>query len=170
MVKNYHFWANCPKSGTVYLGERGGEKRVQNEKSSLLTHTYLALSDEGHSMYSKASLDEIDARELDGVPPQLKAVGYELQTEKMRPSVWLYDEGDSNNRHWQREQEELYYVMEGTITMEVDAEEIELGEGEFVVVSPDAWRQITALEPSTIFAVGAPNVADDAVTDEEPPS
>lgn len=121
-------------------------------------------------MYSKASLNEIDARELDGVPPQLKAVGYELQTEKMRPSVWLYDEGDSNNCHWQREQEELYFVMEGTITMEVDDEEMELGEGEFVAVSPDAWRQITALESSTIFAIGAPNVADDAVTDEEPPS
>jgi quercetin dioxygenase-like cupin family protein len=121
-------------------------------------------------MYSKASLNEVDTREIEGIQPKLKAVGYELQPEKMRPSVWLFDEGESNDRHWQREQEELYYVMEGSVLIEVNDEEVELAEGDFVVVSPHAWRQITALETSTIFAIGVPNVNDDAVTNKELPS
>jgi quercetin dioxygenase-like cupin family protein len=117
-------------------------------------------------MYSRASLDELDDRDIDGVEPSLKAVGYELKPDDMRPSVWAFAEGESNNRHRQEQQEELYVVLDGRFEVDVDDETFEVGEGEFVVVDPEAWRQLTALTESTLLVVGAPNVEDDALTEE----
>lgn len=114
-------------------------------------------------MYSKINLGELDEREIEHLDPRLKAVGYELQPRKMRPSVWIFDAGDENNRHRQREQEELYYVIEGTASMEVDGEEFDIQAGDIVVVPPESWRQITATESCTVLAIGAPNVKDDEV-------
>lgn len=126
-------------------------------------------------MYSRTSLDELEERDVEGVEPDLLAVGYELRPEKMRPSVWTFAAGESNNRHRQTDQEELYLVLDGRFEMTVGDEPVEdggderfeVGEGEFVVVRPEAWRQLTALEDSRLFVVGAPNVKDDAVTEDE---
>ncbi|WP_135534102.1 MULTISPECIES: cupin domain-containing protein [Halostella] len=117
-------------------------------------------------MYSRTTVDELDERDIEGIEPGLKAVGYELRPEEMRPSVWSFDEGESNNRHRHDAQEELYFVVDGRFEMDVGDETFEVGAGEFVVVDPDAWRQLTALTESTLFVVGAPNVEGDAVTEE----
>lgn len=114
-------------------------------------------------MYDQVNLDDIEERSIDSIQPRLKAVGYELRPQEMRPSVWVFDPGDSNNRHRQQEQEELYFVVEGSGTMEVDGEEFDIRSGDFIVVEPASWRQITATEPCTILAIGAPNVKDDEV-------
>lgn len=114
-------------------------------------------------MYSKASPDDLETRSVEDVEPGLKAVGYELRPEKMRPSVWVFEEGESNRRHRQREQEELYVVLDGRFEVVVEEETFEIREGDFVVVPPESWRQLTALEESTLLVVGAPNVKDDAV-------
>lgn len=114
-------------------------------------------------MYSKASLEDVDGNDIDGIEPTLKAVGYELRPDEMRPSVWEYDENESNNRHYQEEQEELYLVLSGAFRMEIGEEEIEVEEEEFVVVEPGVDRKLTALESSRLFVVGAPNVKDDGV-------
>lgn len=113
--------------------------------------------------YSKRSLDDLEPREVDDIEPAVKAVGYELRPEEMRPSLWVYEPGESNNRHRQREQEELYLVLEGRLEMTVDDETFEIGTGDVIVVAPDAWRQLNAIEASEVFVVGAPNVKDDAV-------
>ncbi|MDY6780827.1 MAG: cupin domain-containing protein [Halobacteria archaeon] len=118
-------------------------------------------------MYTKVNLEDVDEYDPDDVGANVKPVGYELQPEKMRPSVWLFDEGDENRRHRQTDQEELYYVVKGNATMEVDGDEVEMDEGDFVVVSPEHWRQITAHERTRILVVGAPNVKDDHVTEED---
>lgn len=118
-------------------------------------------------MPKKINLDELEPREIDGIEPRLKAVGYELRPEQMRPSVWLFEAGESNNRHRQREQEELYYVVEGRGVIEVDGEEFDIRTGDFIVVSPESWRQITATDPSTILAIGAPNVENDEIGEAE---
>lgn len=114
-------------------------------------------------MYSKVTMDDLETRTVEDIEPGLRAVGYELQPEKMRPSVWEFGAGQSNRRHRQREQEELYVVLEGSFEMVVDQETFEIEAGDFVVVAPESWRQLTALEESTLFVVGAPNVKDDAV-------
>ncbi|KYH25521.1 cupin domain protein [Halalkalicoccus paucihalophilus] len=118
-------------------------------------------------MYTHRSIDDVGPQEIEGIEPSLRAIGYELRPAEMRPSVWEYAAGESNNRHRQGEQEELYVVLSGRFEMEVDGETIELAEGDAVVVSPDAWRQLIAREDSRLLAVGAPNVADDGIVYEE---
>jgi quercetin dioxygenase-like cupin family protein len=117
-------------------------------------------------MYSRITLSDLDLRDIEDIEPGLKAIGYELQPEKMRPSVWEFEADDSNARHQQREQEELYFVLDGRLEMEVDGDTFEIAAGEFVIVSPESWRQLTAREDSTVFIVGAPNVNNDAIDEE----
>lgn len=118
-------------------------------------------------MYSRCTIDEVEPREIDGIDPSLRAIGYELRPEKMRPGVWEYEADESNNLHRQEEQEELYVVLSGRFEMEIEGERIDLAEGDTVVVDPDAWRQLTASEDSRLLVVGAPNVSDDGIVYEE---
>lgn len=76
-------------------------------------------------MYAIASEDEIDEIELDELEPGLLPIGVELRPEEMRPSVWVYEDGESGNRHYQREQEELYVPLSGRfeIAIETDGDE-----------------------------------------------
>jgi quercetin dioxygenase-like cupin family protein len=117
--------------------------------------------------YVYASLDDLDPWEIDGVEPTLRAVGYELRPSKMRPSVWEFATGESNNRHRQREQEELYVVLDGRLRMEVEGDTFTVTADDYVVVPPESWRQLTAEEASRVLVVGAPNVQDDAIDEED---
>lgn len=114
-------------------------------------------------MYSRINLHDLERRDVEGIEPALKAVGYELRPKQMRPSVWMFEPGESNRRHKHEEQEELYYVMDGTATMTVADETFDLTEGDFVVVSPDEWRQISTDDGCTVLAIGAPNVKNDDI-------
>lgn len=116
--------------------------------------------------YEKVTLADVEPRSIEGIEPALRAVGYELQPSEMRPSVWEFDAGDSNNRHRQEEQEELYVVLDGELEMTVDDDSFTITEGDYVVVSPESWRQLRAEEDSRVLAIGAPNVADDAIDEE----
>jgi len=113
--------------------------------------------------YAKANVDEIETRDVETIEPQLKAVGYELRPSEMRPSVWVYSENESNNPHYQREQEELYHVLSGRFEMTIDEETTDLEPGDIVVVPPAAIRQLTCREAGEVFVVGAPNASDDGV-------
>jgi quercetin dioxygenase-like cupin family protein len=117
--------------------------------------------------YTKISLSDTEPRSIEGVEPELRAVGYELRPSKMRPSVWEFAPGESNDRHRQRQQEELYVVLEGRLTMEVEGETVPVTTGDYVVVPPESWRQLTADEASQVLVVGAPNVKDDAIDEED---
>ncbi|MFP8952371.1 cupin domain-containing protein [Natrialbaceae archaeon A-arb3/5] len=118
-------------------------------------------------MYSLVDLDDVEPRELDGTAPTLLPIGLELQPESMRPSVWHYEQGEESGYHRQGEQEELYVVLEGTVDVTVEREHkrdvVTLSSGEFLLVPPESWRQLEAVEESRVLVVGAPNVADDAI-------
>ena len=118
-------------------------------------------------MYTKLSLRSLDERNVDEIEPDLKAVGYELRPEKMRPSLWTFEPGESNNWHRQKAQEELYLVLDGRLEMTLDDETFEIEAGDVVVVPPESWRQLTATAKSEVFVVGAPNVKDDGVLKDE---
>lgn len=124
-------------------------------------------------MYAKLSLGALEERDIEGIEPRLKAVGYELRPKKMRPSLWVFEPGESNNWHRHKEQEELYLVLDGRLEMTVEdetdgvAETFEVETGDVVVVPPESWRQLTATEPSEVFVVGAPNVKDDGVLEDD---
>ncbi|WP_158059052.1 cupin domain-containing protein [Halorussus halophilus] len=118
-------------------------------------------------MYAKTTLSELESRELDDAEADLRAVGYELRTQQMRPNVWEFETGEATNWHRQDEQEELHYVLAGEFVVAVgqddDEESFEISEGDFLAVPPETWRQLEATESSTLLVVGAPNVKDDGI-------
>ncbi|MFC4357845.1 cupin domain-containing protein [Halobium salinum] len=115
---------------------------------------------------TKLNLNSVEARDLDEFDPRLKAVGYELRPEEMRPSVWQFDPDERMNRHYHEEQEELYHVLSGRFVLELGEsgeEEMELEAGDVTVVAPETVRQLRCVEPGEVFVVGAPPVKDDGV-------
>jgi mannose-6-phosphate isomerase-like protein (cupin superfamily) len=58
--------------------------------------------------------------------------------------------------HRHREQEEVYLVVAGTLTLLVEGDELELGEGELVRVPPSVRRQLVnrASTPCVLVAIG----------------
>lgn len=124
--------------------------------------------------YSKISHSDAEERVRRKDEPAVRALGYELRhrgdprPRKMRFNYFHYEEGDTIRRHCQQEQEELFFVVDGRVSIEVDGEEFTAETGDFVVVDPGSWRRTRALTETEIFAIGAPNVADDHVFEEAP--
>ncbi|WP_224334994.1 cupin domain-containing protein [Haloprofundus halobius] len=119
-------------------------------------------------MYSRVNLSDVDTHEADAADARVKPVGYHLRPETMRPNVWTFEAGESTPYHYQKQQEELYVVLDGRFELSVEDETLELEPDDYVVVAPEAKRQLTAVEPGTVLVVGAPNVKDDGVIlDEE---
>lgn len=121
-------------------------------------------------MYRKTDTDEMEPVGLEATEADVVPVGYHLETEKSRSNLWVLDEGDEIMRHRQKEQEELYHVLEGTVQFEVgegEPDEFLVDAGGFVSVSPEEPRKLTAQEASRVFIVGAPFAEDDGVVLED---
>ncbi|MFC6719795.1 cupin domain-containing protein [Natrialbaceae archaeon GCM10025810] len=124
-------------------------------------------------MYSKINVEDAEWRTQTNSEPAVKTLGYEIKTrDESRPNeqrfnYFHYDAGDVVRRHKQIEQEEVFYIERGSGTMEVDGEEFPYETGDVIVVDAGPWRQIKAEEETRIFAVGAPNVRDDAIFEDE---
>jgi len=54
--------------------------------------------------------------------------------------------GQATERHYHRESEELYYLIEGSGEMEVDGERALVTAGDAILIPPGAWHQIHADE------------------------
>ena len=52
--------------------------------------------------------------------------------------------GRSTTRHYHRESEEFYYVLEGTGEMEVDGDRRDIGPDDAVLIPPGAWHELRA--------------------------
>ena len=118
--------------------------------------------------YATVSLEDIEPRQLDDIEPSLLSVGYELRPDEMRPNVWRFDKGEATHDHRHAEQEELYIVLDGGFDVQIGSsegeesrEEFELETEDFMIVSPQTWRQLTAREGSLLLVVGAPPVKQD---------
>jgi mannose-6-phosphate isomerase-like protein (cupin superfamily) len=68
--------------------------------------------------------------------------------------------GQTTQRHYHAETEEIYFVLEGRGEMEVDGSRRELGVGEAVLIPPGAWHEIRALEPLRFLCCCAPPYSD----------
>ncbi len=47
-------------------------------------------------------------------------------------------------RHYHRESEEIYYLVEGSGEMELDGESAPVAAGDAILIPPGAWHQIRA--------------------------
>ncbi len=52
--------------------------------------------------------------------------------------------GGATQRHYHKISEELYFLLEGTGTMEIDGETRPAVPGDAILIPPGAWHQITA--------------------------
>jgi mannose-6-phosphate isomerase-like protein (cupin superfamily) len=59
--------------------------------------------------------------------------------------------GGSTQRHWHRDSEEFYFLLEGRGVMEIDG-----GTGDAILIPAGAWHQITATEPLRFLCCCAP--------------
>ncbi len=67
--------------------------------------------------------------------------------------------GAATDRHYHRESEEFYYLLEGRGRMEIDGEEREVGPGDAVLIPAGAWHRITASERLRFLCCCAPPYA-----------
>lgn len=79
----------------------------------------------------------------------------------------LLEPGQGSRIHRHERQEEVYVVLEGTLTLEYDGERHELGRGDVARVAPDVRRQLSnrGTERVALLAFGGaePHVGRDGV-------
>jgi mannose-6-phosphate isomerase-like protein (cupin superfamily) len=64
--------------------------------------------------------------------------------------------GGSTQRHWHRDSEEFYFLLEGRGLMEIGGSTREVGPGDAILIPPGAWHQITATETLRFLCCCAP--------------
>ncbi|MBP6785483.1 MAG: cupin domain-containing protein [Verrucomicrobiales bacterium] len=50
--------------------------------------------------------------------------------------------GGATERHYHRESEEIYFILEGTGLMEINGEQRTVGPGDAILIPPGEWHQI----------------------------
>lgn len=64
--------------------------------------------------------------------------------------------GGETERHWHKESEEFYFILEGKGMMEIDGETREVGVGDAILIPAGAWHQIQAAEALRFLCCCAP--------------
>lgn len=52
--------------------------------------------------------------------------------------------GGCTDRHYHKKSEEIYFILEGTGTMELDGKKRSVATGDAILIPPGEWHQITA--------------------------
>ena len=65
----------------------------------------------------------------------------------------VLEPGQRGRIHRHRRQEEVYLVLEGRLTLVIEGEETELGEGELIRVAPPLRRQIVNRGPGRLMLI-----------------
>ena len=67
--------------------------------------------------------------------------------------------GGATQRHYHRESEEFYFILEGRGQMELDGEIREIGVGDAILIPAGAWHSVAAVEPLRFLCCCAPPYA-----------
>ncbi|MEY4484910.1 MAG: hypothetical protein RL693_2362 [Verrucomicrobiota bacterium] len=67
--------------------------------------------------------------------------------------------GCATQRHYHKLSEEIYFILAGTGTMEIDGESREVSPDDAILIPAGAWHQITANEPLSFLCCCAPPYA-----------
>ena len=103
--------------------------------------------------YTKASHTDGDEK-----APGMYFLREELDCENLGFTVIEAESGWTGMEHDHDEggQEEVYFLVEGAATMDVDGDEVTMTAGDVLRVAADASRQLTVDEASTFVVAGAP--------------
>lgn len=103
--------------------------------------------------YTKANYRDVEAK-----GGALHFLRDELETENLGITVIDAEEGWEGLEHDHAEDghEEVYLLVEGEVTAEINGEEVSLEEGDAIRVPGESERKLEAEEDSKIVAVGAP--------------
>jgi len=105
------------------------------------------------------SYTHVNYGDVDPVANELYFLREPLGCEQFGFSVRHMAPGEEGKRHDHAEdgQEEVYFLVEGGLTVTVDGEAVELGPGDALRVDPEATRLLRNGEAeSTLVIVGAP--------------
>ena len=64
--------------------------------------------------------------------------------------------GCSTLRHWHKNSEEFYFILEGAGEMEINGEKRGVGPGDGILIPAGAWHQIVAVEKLRFLCCCAP--------------
>lgn len=64
--------------------------------------------------------------------------------------------GGQTDRHYHKLSEELYFMLDGEATMEIDDEMRKVGPGDAILIPPGAWHQINAVTDIRFLCCCAP--------------
>jgi quercetin dioxygenase-like cupin family protein len=121
--------------------------------------------------YKLVDLEEVpvtDLSEIDAVPPDLdiRTVGDSLGLENMRCTVWYFEPGEEIQYHAHRQQEELYYCLEGEFSLKLgkssEEEYVDADPGTFWVAKPMVGHghRCVGDDQGIVLSIGAPPVDD----------
>lgn len=69
--------------------------------------------------------------------------------------------GSATQRHYHRLAEEIYFILEGRGTMDLDGEQRDIGPGDAVLIPPGAWHTIAARTDLRFLCCCAPPYSHD---------
>jgi len=105
-------------------------------------------------------LTGLDVRSLDAVEPFTTKDGSTIRelhhTARQSLAEASLAPGQSTQRHYHRDSEEIYLVLEGRGELEVDDATREVGPGDAVLIRPGARHELRALEPLRFLCACAP--------------
>jgi len=64
--------------------------------------------------------------------------------------------GQATERHYHKNSEELYFLLEGMALMEIDGESRDVGPGDAILIPAGAWHQISAKSKLRFLCCCAP--------------
>lgn len=64
--------------------------------------------------------------------------------------------GGATERHYHRLSEEIYFILEGEGSMEIDGEQRDVGPGDGILIPAGSWHQITARSELRFLCCCAP--------------
>lgn len=123
------------------------------------------------SEYAVTRTEEVSVTDLstnDAVPPDLniRDIGAALGLKQARMKLWYFDPGEEIQYHAHREQEEIYYVIQGQFSLKLgrsgEEEYVEVGPGDFYAARPEIGHGHRYLgeDEGILLAIGVPSVDD----------
>lgn len=113
-------------------------------------------------------VERVDLTDNDDIPVahDMKPIGDALGLDNVRARVWYIEPGDQIGYHAHEQQEELFYLAEGTLSLKVgrsgETETVEAEAGTWWAAGPKVGHghRNVGEETCVVFAFGAPSVDD----------